>query len=387
MTKLKQGDNKMKKTALVLVLSIVLLAFSGCGGAAEESTTIKIGTIAPTTGQVAVYGQAVDQAVRLAVKNMNAAGGLLEKEIELIGYDNKGDITESVNAFNRLVGNDGIDVFIGAVISSTTLTIAPLAVESGIPMISATATNLEITPIGDNIFRACFIDPYQGVVMAQFAAEELKAKRVGILFNTADDYSTGLADSFKAEFEAAGGTITNFEGYTGGSDKDFKSILTKVKAEAPDVLFLPDYYNTVSLLAEQAKELGIEATLIGGDGWDGVLGVTDEAVEGAYYASHFAKDDPAENVQKFIAEFEAEVGEMPNSFSALGYDAAMIMMEAVQNAGSTDSAAVVEALKGTDYEGITGHIQFDADGNPVKSISIIRVKDGVDTLYGKFDAK
>jgi branched-chain amino acid transport system substrate-binding protein len=387
MTKTKQGEQKMKKTALILILSMVLLAFAGCGGAAEESNTIRIGTIAPTTGQVAVYGQAVDQAVRMAVKDVNAAGGLLEKQIELIGYDNKGDITESVNAFNRLVDNDGIAVFIGAVISSTTLTIAPLAVEAGIPMISATATNLEITPVGDNIFRACFIDPYQGVVMAQFAAEELKAKCVGILFNTADDYSTGLADSFKAEFEAAGGTITNFEGYTGGQDKDFKSILTNVKTEAPDVLFLPDYYNTVSLIAEQAKELGIESILIGGDGWDGVLGVTDGAVEGAYYASHFAKDDPAENVQAFITEFEAETGEMPNSFSALGYDAAMIMIEAVQTAGSTDSDAVVAALQATDYEGITGHIQFDADGNPVKSISIIHVVNGVDTLYGKFDAK
>ncbi len=377
----------MKKTALVLVLLLCLTALSGCGGAAEESSVIKIGTIAPTTGQVAVYGQAVDNAVRLAVKDKNAAGGLLEKEIELIGYDNKGDITESVNAFNRLVDNDGIDVFIGAVISSTTLTLAPLAVETEIPMISATATNLEITPVGDNIFRACFIDPYQGIVLAQFAAEELQAKTVGILFNTADDYSTGLADAFKAEFEAAGGTITNFEGYTGGSDKDFKSLLTKVKAEAPDVLFLPDYYNTVALIAEQAKEVGVESTLIGGDGWDGVLGVTTEAVEGAYYAAHFAKDDPAENVQAFIAAFKEETGEMPNSFSALGYDAAMIMMEAVETAGSTDSAAVVEALKATSYNGVTGHIEFDADGNPVKSISIIQVKDGVDTLYGKFDAK
>jgi len=377
----------MKKTALVLVLLLCLTALSGCGGAAEESSVIKIGTIAPTTGQVAVYGQAVDNAVRLAVKDKNAAGGVLEKEIELIGYDNKGDITESVNAFNRLVDNDGIDVFIGAVISSTTLTLAPLAVETEIPMISATATNLEITPVGDNIFRACFIDPYQGIVLAQFAAEELQAKTVGILFNTADDYSTGLADAFKAEFEAAGGTITNFEGYTGGSDKDFKSLLTKVKAEAPDVLFLPDYYNTVALIAEQAKEVGVESTLIGGDGWDGVLGVTTEAVEGAYYAAHFAKDDPAENVQAFIAAFKEETGEMPNSFSALGYDAAMIMMEAVESAGSTDSAAVVEALKATSYDGVTGHIEFDADGNPVKSISIIQVKDSVDTLYGKFDAK
>ncbi len=378
-----------KYVALFMMVALVLGAFAGCSGSAEsaEAETVKIGLIAPTTGQVAVYGQAVQNAVEMAVKEQNLAGGVLGKQIELITYDNKGDATESVNAFNRLVDNDGIDAFIGAVISSTSLTVGPLAVEAGIPMITPTATNLDVTLVGDSVFRACYIDPYQGKVIGQFAASELGAKTASILFNTADDYSVGLADAFKAAFEAEGGTVVNFEGYNGATDKDFKSILTNVKAEAPDVMFLPDYYNTVGLIADQAKEVGVEATLLGGDGWDGVLGVSPESVEGGYFANHYAKDDPAENVQAFIAAYDESFGELPNALAALGYDAAEIMFAAIESAGSTDKAAVIDAIANTSIDGVTGHIVFDADGNPEKSISMITVKDGKDVLYGKFGAK
>ena len=378
-----------KYVALFMMVALVLGAFAGCSGSAEsaEAETVKIGLIAPTTGQVAVYGQAVQNAVEMAVKEQNLAGGVLGKQIELITYDNKGDATESVNAFNRLVDNDGIDAFIGAVISSTSLTVGPLAVEAGMPMITPTATNLDVTLVGDSVFRACYIDPYQGKVIGQFAASELGAKTASILFNTADDYSVGLADAFKAAFEAEGGTVVNFEGYNGATDKDFKSILTNVKAEAPDVMFLPDYYNTVGLIADQAKEVGVEATLLGGDGWDGVLGVSPESVEGGYFANHYAKDDPAENVQAFIAAYDESFGELPNALAALGYDAAEIMFAAIESAGSTDKAAVIDAIANTSIDGVTGHIVFDADGNPEKSISMITVKDGKDVLYGKFGAK
>jgi branched-chain amino acid transport system substrate-binding protein len=378
-----------KYVALFMMVALVLGAFAGCSGSAEsaEAETVKIGLIAPTTGQVAVYGQAVQNAVEMAVKEQNAAGGVLGKQIELITYDNKGDATESVNAFNRLVDNDGIDAFIGAVISSTSLTVGPLAVEAGIPMITPTATNLDVTLVGDSVFRACYIDPYQGKVIGQFAASELGAKTASILFNTADDYSVGLAEAFKAAFEAEGGTVVNFEGYNGATDKDFKAILTNVKSEAPDVMFLPDYYNTVGLIADQAKEVGVEATLLGGDGWDGVLGVSPESVEGGYFANHYAKDDPAENVQAFIAAYNESFGELPNALAALGYDAAEIMFAAIESAGSTDKAAVIDAIANTSIDGVTGHIVFDADGNPEKSISMITVKDGKDVLYGKFGAK
>lgn len=379
-----------KYVALFMMVALVLGAFAGCAGgesAEAETETVKIGLIAPTTGQVAVYGQAVKNAVEMAVEEQNLAGGILGKEIELISYDNKGDATETVNAFNRLVDNDGIDAFIGAVISSTSLTIAPLAVEAGIPMITPTGTNLEITPIGDNVFRACFIDPYQGKVIGQFAFNELNAKKAAVMFNTADDYSVGLKDAFVAAYEAAGGEIVAVEGYTGGTDKDFKALLTNVKAEAPDVLFLPDYYNTVGLIADQAKEVGVEATLVGADGWDGVLGVSPESVEGGYFANHYAKDDPDELVQSFIAEYTEKYGEAPNALAALGYDGAQIMFAAIESAGSTDKAAIVEAMGNTSIDGVTGHIVFDADGNPEKSISIITIEDGKDVLYGKFGAK
>lgn len=378
-----------KYVALFMMVALVLGAFAGCSGGegSAEAETVKIGLIAPTTGQVAVYGQAVQNAVEQAVEEQNAAGGLLGKQIELIAYDNKGDATESVNAFNRLVDNDGIDAFIGAVISSTTLTVGPLAVDAGMPMITPTGTNLEITPIGDNIFRACFIDPYQGKVIGQFASKELGAKKAAVMFNTADDYSVGLKDAFVAAFEAIGGEVVAVEGYTGGTDKDFKALLTNIDAANPDVLFLPDYYNTVGLIADQAKEVGVEATLIGADGWDGVLGVSPESVEGAYFANHYAKDDPDEVVQAFIADYTAKYDEAPNALAALGYDAAYIMFQAIESAGSVDKAAIIDAMAATEIDGVTGHIVFDEDGNPEKSISIITIKDGKDVLYGKFGAE
>jgi branched-chain amino acid transport system substrate-binding protein len=376
-----------KYVALLIMVALVLGAFAGCSSEPAEAETVKIGLIAPTTGQVAVYGQAVQNAVEQAVEEQNAAGGLLGKQIELVAYDNKGDATESVNAFNRLVDNDNIDAFIGCVISSTTLTVAPLAVDAGMPMITPTGTNLEITPIGDNIFRACFIDPYQGKVIGQFALNELGAKKAAVMFNTADDYSVGLKDAFVSAFEAAGGEIVAVEGYTGGTDKDFKAQLTNVDAAGPDVLFLPDYYNTVGLIADQAVEVGIDATLIGADGWDGVLGVSPESVEGAYFANHYAKDDPDEQVQAFIADYTAKYEEAPNALAALGYDAAYIMFQAIEKAGSVDKAAIIDAMGQTEIDGVTGHIVFDADGNPEKSISIIRVENGVDVLYGKFGAQ
>lgn len=378
-----------KYVALFMMVALVLGAFAGCSGGSEtaEAETVKIGLIAPTTGQVAVYGQAVQNAVEQAVEEQNAAGGILGKQIELIAYDNKGDATESVNAFNRLVDNDGIDAFIGAVISSTTLTVGPLAVEAGIPMITPTATNLDVTLVGDNVFRACFIDPYQGKVIGQFAVNELGAKKVAVMFNTADDYSVGLKDAFVAAAEEAGAEVVAVEGYTGGTDKDFKALLTNVDAAGPDVLFLPDYYNTVGLIADQAKEVGVEATLIGADGWDGVLGVSPESVEGGFFANHYAKDDPDEVVQSFIADYTDKYGEAPNALAALGYDAAYIMFQAIESAGSVDKAAVIKAMANTSIDGVTGHIVFDADGNPEKSISIITIEDGKDVLYGKFGAK
>jgi branched-chain amino acid transport system substrate-binding protein len=389
----------MKKSVTWLLIAVMIFmtfALTGCQTsepAADtpkeevEAEVIKLGLIVPITGKVAVYGMAVENAAKLAVEEANANGGVLGKQIELVVYDNKADATESVNAYNRMVSNDNVDAIVGAVISSTTLTIGPLAVKDGIPMISPTATNTEVTKVGDNVFRACYIDPYQGMVVGQFASAELGAKKAAVMYNTADDYSVGLAEAFRDAFEADGGTITNYEGYT-GEDKDFKAILTNIKAEEPDVLFIPDYYNNVGLIAEQVKEMGIDATMLGGDGWDAVETVAPEAIDGSYFANHYAKDDPADVVQNFITAFgEKYDGESPNALAALGYDATNIMLAAMESAGTTDKAAVVKALQATDMPAVTGDVKFNELGDPEKSIAMIQIKDGKQVLAGKFGGK
>lgn len=393
----------MKKT-LAIILSLVMLfsvlAFAGCKkeettegttpdatetetGGEEATGPIKLGLIVPKTGQVAQYGIAVENAVKLAVDEANAAGGINGQQIELISYDNKADAAESINIFNRLVDQDEIVALVGPVISSTSLAVGPLAEEKGIPMISPTATNLNVTVGLDYVFRACYIDPYQGGTVAKFANENLSATKAAILYNSGDDYSTGLAEAFKATFEEAGGTVTDYEGYT-ADDKDFKAVLTKIKANGPEVLFVPDYYNTVGLIAGQVKEVGLDVVMLGGDGWDDVQKEYADVVEGSFFANHYAADDPAEIVQNFISAYQgAYNGETPNALAALGYDAAKIMINAIATAGSTDGEAIKEALKATDMDAVAGRITFDENGDPLKAISMIKVVGGELKLEAK----
>lgn len=345
--------------------------------------TIKIGLITPKTGQIAQYGIAVENAVNIAVEEVNAAGGINGKQVELISYDNKADATESINLFNRLVDNDKIVALVGPVISSTSLAVAPLAEERGIPMISPTATNLDVTPDYEYVFRACYTDPYQGSIVAKFATENVGAKTAAVLYNAGDDYSTGLAEAFKETFEAAGGTITNFEGYT-AENKDFKSVLTTIKEKQPDVLFNPDYYNTVGLIAGQVKEVGLETVMLGGDGWDDVQKDYAGVVDGYYFANHYATDDEDPVVQAFIKAYQDKFqGNTPNALGALGYDAAKIMIAAIEAAASTDGAAILEAIKATDINGVTGHITFDENGDPQKSVSMLKIENGALKLEAK----
>lgn len=387
---------KMKKYLSMLISAVMctsMFAFTGCSNSTDnknktaDAQTIKLGVLAPTTGKIAVYGQAVENAVKLAVDQYNKNGGVLGKKVEVIVYDTKGDTTESVNAFNRLVNNDKIDALVGPVISPTALAVAPLAVKSNIPMISPTATHLDVTTIGDNIFRACYIDPYQGKVIGEFAADQLSTKKAAIMYDLANDYSIGLAEAFKSAFEAKGGKVVSFEGYS-NEEKDFKSILTNIKAENPEVLFIPDFYNTVGLIAKQAREVGITVPMLGGDGWDAVETVAPEAVEGCYFSNHYAKDDPAEVVQNFIKLYQDTYkGETPNALAALGYDATVVMLEGIKKANSLDKAAITEALKKTEIEGVTGKIVFDKDGNPLKSIAMLKLVKGKQVLEGKFGSK
>ncbi|PKM94002.1 MAG: amino acid-binding protein [Firmicutes bacterium HGW-Firmicutes-1] len=377
-----------------------ILAFAGCtkkeatdDGTKVEDTEegteegitepIKLGLIVPKTGQVAQYGIAVENAAKLAVDEVNAAGGINGQEVILVSYDNKADAQESISVFNRLVDNDKIVALVGPVISSTSLAVGELANDLEIPMISPTATNLNVTVGLDYVFRACYIDPYQGGTVAKFANENLKATKAAILYNSGDDYSTGLAEAFKATFEEAGGTVTDYEGYT-ADDKDFKAVLTKIKGNSPEVIFIPDYYNTVGLIAGQVKEVGLEAVMLGGDGWDDVQKEYADVMEGSYFANHYAADDPDPIVQDFITAYKSAYnGETPNALAALGYDATKIMLAAIKTANTTNGPAIREALAATDADAVAGHVTFDENGDPLKAISMIKIVAGELKLEAK----
>ncbi len=380
----------MKKRILAAVLSAVMLAASafGCAqdgnkqpasGNTEAGDTIKIGGLAPLTGNVSVYGVATNNGIKMAVDEINKAGGVLEKQIEYIVYDEKGDPIEAVNAYNKLVQDDKIIALIGDVTSKPTIAVAQKAVKDRIPMITATGTTADITKAGDNVFRACFIDPYQGELMAEYAAKKLNAKTAAIIYDNGDDYSTGVADAFEKEAKEAGITITNKEAYQPGS-VDFKSQLTKIKAGNPDVLMIPAYYSDVALIAAQAKDIGIKSKLLGADGWDGVLEKIDksnlDAVKDCYFCSQYSPENKDEKLQNFLKQYTEKYKSEANMFAVLGYDALGMMAAAINKAGSVDSEKIIEALKNLEYKGLTGSTTFDENRNPVRDAVITTIADG-----------
>ncbi|HHV32716.1 MAG TPA: ABC transporter substrate-binding protein [Clostridiales bacterium] len=388
----------MKKRILAAALAAVMLSVSatgcsqnsntasgnaaaGASGAASAASgdTIKIGGLAPLTGSVSVYGIATNNGIKLAVDEANKSGGVLGQQIEYISYDEKGDATEAVNAYNKLVQNDQVIALVGDVTSTPTLAVAQAAAKDGLPMITATATAAGVTATGENIFRACVIDPFQGELMASYSAKKLGAKTAAILYNMADDYSLGVAEAYKQAAASVGIHIVAEEKYQ-TNDVDFKSQLTSIKSKNPDVVFIPVYYQDVALIAVQAKQLGITSKLMGVDGWDGVLDKIDKsnvsALDGTYYCSQYTAESTDQKVQDFIKNYKAAYNAEPNMFAVLGYDAMNMMIESIKTAGSTDSDAIIKAMAGLKFKGLTGDITFDSDRNPVKTCAIITIKDG-----------
>lgn len=384
----------MKKMKLsVLMLAFVML-FTACGNnnAANENENVEsdeiiIGALGPLTGNVAIYGIASTNGTKIAIDEINEAGGILGKQVKLVLEDSKGDAQEAMNVYNKLV-EDGAVAIIGDITSGPTLAIADLANRDNMLLITPTGTQLDITEGRPSVFRVAFTDPFQGRVLAQYAKDTLGASTVGILANTSNDYSQGVKEAFIAEAENLGLEIVANESY-GAADKDFRVQLTTIASQNPDVLLIPDYYETIALIAPQAREVGIESQFIGPDGWDGITaqlttGLSDEgltaealqSVEGAIFTNHYSLDDPNENIQNFIAKYNELHGENPASFSALGYDAAYMVKQAIEEAGSTDSDAIIDAMKNINYEGLTGSIKFDENNNPVKAISMIEVNEG-----------
>ena len=381
---------KKRFLAMVLAAAMMLTAMVGCGNgntqdggnannAGATGDTIKIGGLAPLTGDVSVYGVAVDNGVKMAVEEINADGGVLGKQIEYIVYDEKGDATEAVNAYNKLVQSDNVVAIVGDVTSKPTLAVAQQAAKDKIPLITASGTAENITQAGENIFRACFIDPFQGELMASYASKKLEKKTAAIIYNISDDYSKGLYEAFEAAAGDLGIEVVQVEGYGKGT-VDFKAQLTNIKSKNPDVIFLPVYYQDVALIAVQAKGVGIGPQFLGADGWDGVIGQVDEsnmdAVNGAYFCSQYSAQSDDPNLQAFLSKYKETYGMDASQFAVLGYDAMKMLAQAISEAGSTDSAAITSAMAAIDFTGLTGHMTFDENRNPVKSAAITQIDNG-----------
>ena len=272
---------------------------------------------------------------------------------------------------------DKVSAVVGTVMSKCSLAGAPICQSAKVPMISPTSTNPKVTLVGDYIFRACFIDPFQGTVGAKFSIEELKAKKAACLFDVGNDYTKGLAEFFKAKFTAMGGEVTGFEGHATGTT-DFKAQLTKILATKPEVLYVSDYYNDVALIAKQARELGFKGPLVGGDGWDSpkLCEVGGAAVEGCFFTNHYAADDTRPIIQEFVKKYKDKYNANPDALACLAYDATYLVLDAVKRAGKVDGPAIKDALKATDMAVVSGQVKFDGDRNPIKSAVVIEIKGG-----------
>ena len=362
----------MKK--LLQLTCAALVALSAGVHAQDE---IPVGEFASLTGASASFGIQSHNGTAMAFEEINAAGGVLGKKIKLITEDNRSTAGEPSTVVRKLISSDKVIAVLGEVRSSATLEAAPIAQENKIPLISPAATNPKVTETGDYIFRVCFIDPFQGTVMAKFALSK-GFKKVAVLTDIKQDYSKGLAQFFVENFTKEGGEIVKDQSYSSG-DKDFRAQLTSIKAAKPDAIFLPGYYGEVALIARQARQLGIKVPFMGGDGWvgDSLLTVAGTALDGSFFSGHFSPENQDPLVQNFLTRYKAKYGINPDDMAALGYDSAMILAAAITRAGTTEGAALRDAIAATkDYSGITGKITLDAGRNASKPAVIQTIGEG-----------
>ena len=342
---------------------------------------IWFGHVGSMTGQEATFGDSTDKGIKLAIEELNAKGGLKGKQVDLKTYDDQGKPEEAALAATRLITQDKVTVLLGEVASSRSMAMAPIADANKVPHITPSSTNPKVTKDGDKtrpfVFRVCFIDPFQGTVMAKFATQK-GVKKVAILRDVGNAYSVGLADYFLSKFKDLGGTIVNDQSYKAG-DQDFKAQLTAIKAKAPEAIYVPGYYTDVALISRQARELGIKVPLMGGDGWDSakLFEIGGAAIEGSFYSNHYSPDDPSPQIQNFISRYKARFGAVPDSMAATGYDAAMVAGDAIARAKEMNGEAIAAAIAATNgFPGVTGVISLDQDHNAVKSAVVLEVKGG-----------
>jgi len=363
----------MKKIFVLFAVVLFVAAMAFAGGSKDSGgDTVTIGAIFPLSGGVAFYGTESRDGALLALEQTNAAGGLLGKKLALMSEDDEGDATKAVNALTKLTTRDKVSIILGSSTSGPTQAMAPLAQSGKVVLITPSGTNINVTKPGDFIFRACFIDPFQGVVGADFAYDTLNSRRGAILYDAGADYNTGLAESFRNQFKARGGQIVADEAYQSG-DVDFNAQVTRIRAANPDIVYLPNYYNDVSLQAKQLRSQGINCALVGGDGWDGLTDSAGDEILNGFWSSNFASDTTDPKGVTFVKAFEARFNRPASQFGALGYDTMMIVIDAIKAAGSFDSTAVKNAMAKINGSYVTGNIRYDSNRNPIKGATILEI--------------
>ena len=383
--------------------AIMGLGLVGCGGngggeGGDGASSIKVGIMGPHTGDNSSYGLACLNGAQLYFKQLNADGGVNGKQVEAVVYDNKGDATEAVNAYNRLVQEDGVTGIVGSVLTGPTIAVAQASVADNMPCVTPSATAADVVTYGSNYFRACVTDPEQGRVMAHFASEQ-GYKNVATLYLSGSDYSEGVNAAFCDEAESLGITITTQQSYADG-DVDFKAQLTNIIATNPDAILVPNYYQDDGMIVNQARTQGYDKVFLGVDGWSGIYGGSENYADAAnlhdcYYCCAFSSSNESETATKFVSDYEAEYGEAPTNFCALGYDAAMVLAagltaaeEAGLEAGSDEyKQAVIDGVASGTVEGVTGSISYEGTGDPVKSSLIITfAEDGAEETFQVLEA-
>lgn len=371
----------MKKILVGFLLFFAFLMPSACvqktGTVASNSggSTIKIGVYADLTGQTSAFGQSTKNGVELAVDEINSAGGVGGKKLEIVIEDDQGRPEQAKTVVSKLVNQDKVQVLLGEATSTNSLAAAPVAQEAHIPMISHGSTNEQVTQVGDYVFRICFIDSFQGAVMAKFAAGNLKAKTAAIIGDVNSTYSKGLTEVFEKEFTKAGGSIVSRQSYT-QNDPDFKGQLTSIRAANPDVIYIPGYYGQVGIIVKQARELGMNMPLLGGDGWDApeIWKLGGSALKNTFISNHYSSDNPAAEVQNFVKMYKSKYGTEPDSMAVLAYDATKFLADAIKRAGGTDSEKLRDAIAQTkDFPGVTGKISINEKRDAVKLAVVLEL--------------
>lgn len=360
----------------LMVLATAALSLTACK---RDDNTLLVGEVGSMTGPEATFGQSTHKGIVLAMDEINAAGGIKGRKLRVKTIDDQGKPEEAVTAVKALITRDKVVAILGEVASSISLAMAPQAQMLKTPMISPSSTNTKVTEQGDYIFRVCFIDPFQGEVMAKFAYETLGVARVAVLRDVASDYSVGLGDEFVSTYRKLGGEIVGDESYRKG-DVDFRAQLTSMKDKGAGAIFVPGYYNDVGLVAQQARALGLAVPLLGGDGWDSpkLYEVGGKALEGSYFSNHYSVEDPSPRIKSFVEAYKKRFGgEVPDGLAAQGYDAMMVLGEALKRAADDSSEALRDAIAATtNFDGVTGNITMDANRNAQKPAVVLKVGEG-----------